>query len=521
MSADWDALRELFDGALERPVHERAAYLSERTQGNDALRREIESLLAAHGDADQFLSAAAFRPSSRSSSQAVATHGGASTRLTAGTRLGAFEILALLGTGGMGEVYRARDTRLDRFVAIKVLSTEIDLAPRGRERFEREARAISKLSHPRICTVHDIGVAEIDGRDVPYLVMELLDGETLATRIARGPLPVDQALSYGIDVADALVMAHGQGIVHRDLKPANVIVTSTGVKLLDFGLAQLRKPDGAIAHGAAPSADATLTSAGMVFGTLPYMSPEQLRGERVDTRSDVFAFGALLHEMLTGRRPFHADSEAGLIAAILEHQAPAVSDLQPLASSGLDRIVRKCLAKDPDDRWQTARDLKSDLIWVREEREESARARTPLPTTSHRRRWQQVLVTGIPTIAAVLLAVMVWRTAAPPVRGVTRLALNLPPGVTLDIPVNGISFAIAPDGSRIAFLGMRDARQSLFIHTLESGKTVDVPDTRDAFNPTFSPDSQGWRSHTERPACGRCRRPAGRSSWSGQERPVS
>ncbi len=154
----------------------------------------------------------------------------------------------------MGEVYRARDPRLDRFVAIKILSTEIDMAPRGRERFEREARAISKLSHPRICTVHDIGVAEIDGRDVPYLVMELLDGETLATRIARGPLPVDQALSYGIDIADALVMAHGQGIVHRDLKPANVIVTSTGVKLLDFGLAQLRVPDGAIAHGAAASA---------------------------------------------------------------------------------------------------------------------------------------------------------------------------------------------------------------------------------------------------------------------------
>ncbi len=209
------------------------------------------------GDADHFLSPPAFTPPSTSSFtpfvQTVATQSGASTRLTAGTRLGAFEILALLGTGGMGEVYRARDPRLDRFVAIKILSSDIDMAPRGRERFEREARAISKLSHPRICTVHDIGVAEIDGRDVPYLVMELLDGETLAARIARGPLPVEQALSYGIDIADALVMAHGQGIVHRDLKPANVIVTSTGVKLLDFGLAQLRKPDGAIAHGAAAS----------------------------------------------------------------------------------------------------------------------------------------------------------------------------------------------------------------------------------------------------------------------------
>ena len=487
MSASWEALRDLFDGALERPIHERAAYLSERTQGNEGLRREIESLLAAHGDADRFLSAPAFRPSSELSSETVAMTSGASTRLTAGTRLGPFEILALLGNGGMGEVYRARDTRLDRFVAIKILSAEVATAPRGRQRFEREARAISKLSHPRICTMHDIGVAAHEGRDVAYLVMELLDGETLAARIARGPLSIDQSLAYAIDIADALIAAHGQGIVHRDLKPANVMVTSTGVKLLDFGLAQLRTQHGL---AVASSAEAPLSSAGLVFGTLPYMSPEQVRGELVDTRTDVFALGVLLHEMLTGRRPFAADSQADTVAAILEHQAPAVSDLQPLASSGLDRVVRKCLAKDPDDRWQTARDLKSELIWVREERGVSGRGRTPLPATSHRRRWQQVLVTGIPTIAAVLLAVMLWRTAAPPVRRVTPLALNLPPGVTLAIPVNGTSFVIAPDGSRIAFLGVRDGRQSLFIHTLETGQTQDVRDTRDAVHPTFSPDSQ-------------------------------
>ena len=239
----------------------------------------------------------------------------------------------------MGEVYRARDTRLDRQVAIKVLSSERDTAPGRRERFEREARAISRLSHPRICTVHDVGVADISGSDVPYLVMELLDGETLAARIARGPLSIEQSLAYAIDIADALIAAHAQGIVHRDLKPANVMVTSTGVKLLDFGLAQLRGPELAGASAAAMSSVSGLTSEGLVFGTLPYISPEQLRGEKVDARTDIFAFGALLYEMLTGRRPFAADSQAGLIAAVLEHEAPPVSEL-PAARAGQPRSHR-------------------------------------------------------------------------------------------------------------------------------------------------------------------------------------
>ena len=219
MSADWEALRELFDGALERPVDERAAYLSERTQGNDALRREIESLLAAHGDADQFLSAPAFRPSSRSSSQAIATLDGASTRLTAGTQL---ELSRFWRSSGPAAWARSIEHAIRGSTAslpsrsCRRRSTWRLAAGNGSN--ARRARSRSSPI-PRICTVHDIGVAEIDGRDVPYLVMELLDGETLAARIARGPLPVDQALSYGIDIADALVMAHGQGIVHRDLKP--------------------------------------------------------------------------------------------------------------------------------------------------------------------------------------------------------------------------------------------------------------------------------------------------------------
>ena len=505
MSAEWELLRGLFEGALGRPKHQRAAFLADHTKGDAALRREVESLLAAHEGAGEFLSTPALGPRPEPPGQPNRSHSGP-TRLTPGTSLGAFTILEPLGAGGMGEVYRARDVRLDRLVAIKVLSSERATAPGGRERFEREARAISRLSHPRICTVHDVGVADISGADVQYLVMELLDGETLAARIARGPLTIEESLAYAIDIADALVAAHAQGIVHRDLKPANVMVTGTGIKLLDFGLARLRGPEVAGVSPPAVAAMASvsgLTSEGLVFGTLPYISPEQLRAEKVDPRTDIFAFGALLYEMLSGGRPFAADSQAGLIAAILEHEPPPVSNRVPLAPASLDRIVHKCLAKHPDDRWQTARDLKSELVWVREGREEGRFARTTTTRVGRAWPWRQIFLTGIPSAAALVLAVMVWRAEnkpapapPPPSRTATPLALNFPPGVVLDIPINGSPFAIAPDGSRIAFIGARQGRRSLFVHTLESGKTVEVPDTHDISNPMFSPDSQ-WIAFSE------------------------
>jgi serine/threonine protein kinase len=486
VASEWNQLRDLFEGALERPPHERAAFLLERTNGNESLRREIESLLIAHEAAGPFLNDP---PPASSQTDGRATDV-APPRLAAGARFGAFTIVELIGSGGMGEVYRARDTRLDRFVAIKVLSAEVDVAVRGRERFEREARAISRLSHPRICTVHDIGVAQVDGWDVPYLVMELLDGETLATEVARGPLSIQQSLTYAVDIADALVAAHSQGIVHRDLKPANVMVTSTGVKLLDFGLAQLRSPEGSsvVAHG---SHDGSFTSAGLVFGTLPYMSPEQLRGEKVDARTDVFALGAVLHEMLTGRRPFAADSQAELIAAILERDTTPVSDLQPLASDDLDRVVHKCLAKNPDDRWQTARDLKSELAWVRDNRKDPPRSRRSVADPARRRSLMPLLV-GATAVVAGVIATTAWRYASTPSasRTPSHLSLTFPPGVRLYTPTNGISFDISPDGTRIAYVGVRDGVRSLFVHTLNSGKTVEVPDSRDTGTPMFSPDSQ-------------------------------
>ena len=226
--SSWEKVRAIFHRALDRPPDERAAFVHEQAGDDSLLRKEVESLLAAHVEADRFLE--------RSSSSHE------TPRLKRGARLGAFEIVGLIGTGGMGEVYRARDTRLDRTVAIKILSPDLVSDPRGRERFEREARVISKLAHPNICTLHDVGSAAADGEDLPFLVMELLDGETLATRLTRGPLPVQQALKYAAEIAGALAGAHAQGIVHRDLKPSNIMLTKSGAKLLDFGLARLRAP---------------------------------------------------------------------------------------------------------------------------------------------------------------------------------------------------------------------------------------------------------------------------------------
>jgi serine/threonine protein kinase len=342
-SDEWERLRQLFHDALDRSPEERAALLRQLPAGEERIRRELASLLASEPDAEGFLAVSAMEALRGADPTAAPA-------LSAGTRLGPFQILEPLGSGGMGEVYRARDTRLDRTVAIKVLPRDLASDPHTRERFEREARLVSKLNHPHICTLYDIGSAVVDGAEVQFLVMELLDGETLAARLKRGPLPLAGALQIARDIVEGLAAAHAVGIVHRDLKPANIMLTSSGVKLLDFGLARLRMT------GGTPT-DVSLTVEGLVLGTIPYMSPEQLRGEETDARADLFAFGAVLHEMVTGQRAFAADSEAALIAAILERDPPPLTSQQPLAPPALDRLVAACLAKDREHRWQHARDL--------------------------------------------------------------------------------------------------------------------------------------------------------------------
>ena len=267
--------------------------------------------------------------------------------LEPGQKLGPYEILVALGAGGMGEVYRARDTRLDRDVAIKVLPAHLTADDTARQRLEREAKAVSALSHPNICTLYDVGH---DG-DVDYLVIEYLEGETLAQRLAREPLATHEMLDCAIQIADALDKAHRGGVIHRDLKPGNIMLTPQGAKLLDFGLAKsMAGPGEASNLTVAPTANSPLTMQGAIVGTFQYMAPEQLEGQEADVRSDIFAFGSVLFEMITGRCAFEGKTQAGLIAAIIEREPPDVSTLQPLASPALDRLVRTCLAKDPSQR---------------------------------------------------------------------------------------------------------------------------------------------------------------------------
>ena len=274
--------------------------------------------------------------------------------LAAGARLGRYELLAALGAGGMGEVYRARDTLLGRTVAIKVIAAKSTGNAARTERFQREARAISSLSHPHICTLYDFG--QEDG--TAFLVMEHLEGETLADRLERGPLSIEEVLRYGAEMAEALDAAHRQGVVHRDLKPANVMLTRDGVKLLDFGLAKLGS------EGPASHSTESLTQAGIVVGTLPYMAPEQLEGGPVDARTDLYQLGAVLYEMAAGARPFPAKSQQALITAILAAEPPPLAEARPETPEGLERAVARCLAKDPEQRWQSARDLADELRWI-------------------------------------------------------------------------------------------------------------------------------------------------------------
>src|SRR5579864_1745113 len=279
-----------------------------------------------------------------------------------GRRLGPYEILSAIGAGGMGEVYKARDTRLDRTVAIKVLPTHLSDRAELRERFEREARTVASLNHPHICVLHDIG--QQDG--TAFLVMEYLEGETLAERLKNGPLPLDQVLQYAIEISDALDKAHRKGITHRDLKPGNVMLTKSGAKLLDFGLAKLKQEvaPADVQLSQLPTANDPLTAQGTIVGTLQYMAPEQLEGKEVDARTDIFAFGTVVYEMATGRKAFEGRSQASLIAKILEADPPPMSSLQPKTPPQLSRVVKKCLAKEPEGRWQAASDLTDALRWI-------------------------------------------------------------------------------------------------------------------------------------------------------------
>jgi eukaryotic-like serine/threonine-protein kinase len=417
--------------------------------------------------------------------------------LVPGTRLGSYEILSAIGAGGMGEVYQARDTRLDRIVAIKVLAANLGIAPEACDRFRREARSIAALNHSHICTLYDVGQQQ----GVDYLVMEYLEGETMASRLAKGPLPIDQAIKYGVQIAEALDKAHRQGIVHRDLKPQNVMLTKAGAKLLDFGLAKMTAP-GFILHGipggqtAGPTRQATLTAQGTILGTFQYMAPEQLEGKDADRRTDIFAFGALLFEMATARRVFEGKSQASLIAAILDAESPAISSIQPLTPPALDHVVRKCLQKDPDDRWQSAHDLASELRWIAEA---GSQAGVAAPVTPRLRSRERVawIAAGMLGLAAATLAVALWRVTARVPPPSAKLVAMLPDGVPA-----ARFLTLSRDGQQIAFSGSAPAGVSgtgtpgghtppmLWVRRVDSLEPKILAGTERAMFPFWSPDAK-------------------------------
>ena len=398
--------------------------------------------------------------------------------LPPGTKLGPYEIVAPLGAGGMGEVFRARDTRLDRTVAIKILTQGIADAPEVRQRFEREARAVSSLNHPHICALYDVG--HQDG--IEYLVMEYIEGETLAARIAKGPLPTADLLRYASQIADALDKAHRQGIVHRDLKPGNVMLTKSGAKLLDFGLAK----SGEILQGgdisSSPTVSQPLTTRGTIVGTMQYMSPEQLEGKDADVRSDIFSFGAMLYEMATGKKAFEASSHASLIAAILKEDPRPLRELQPMTPPLLERIVKSCLAKDPDDRPQSAHDLKMEFDWIRESSgiSEVPKVATESPTARSKAP-AIMLAVGLLALAVAIAVAFLYRSQNAPAE---RLEFSIP------LQEEMSHLALSPDGRMLAFVTPDQASGAnmLGVQRIGSPGVTIVPGTQGASYPFWSPD---------------------------------
>jgi serine/threonine protein kinase len=398
--------------------------------------------------------------------------------LSSGTQLGPYEIIAPLGAGGMGEVYRANDTRLDRTVAIKILPSHLSTNSDFKQRFEREARAISKLSHPNICGLYDVG----SQNGVEFLVMEFLEGETLAQRLSKGHLPIDVTLRYAIQIADALDKAHKQGIVHRDLKPGNIMLTKSGVKLLDFGLAKLQRPVSESTHASIFATEARdITAQGTILGTIQYMAPEQLEGKESDARTDIFAFGSVLYEMATGEKAFSGRSQASLISAILKDEPPPISKVQPLSPAALDRVVKTCLAKEPDERWQSAHDLAKELIWISQP---GSQLEVEAKTTGIRKRERLLWALGALILLSALIAVIVlYQRQSPALLQPVRLSIVLPDKSELR------SAVLSPDGSKIVLVA-RDSsgKDLLWIRSMDSLTLQPLAGTENPSYPFWSPD---------------------------------
>jgi eukaryotic-like serine/threonine-protein kinase len=487
----WRDVERLYHAALERDDDQRPAFLIDTCKDDPALRREVESLLAYRTKASDFIETPAAEAYPALAAIVSQGHGSfqappASGQFV-GRMFGAYEIEALIATGGMGEIYRGLDTRLQRTVAIKTLPSHMSRDPVWRERFRREAQSVSRLNHSHICTVYDVGIED----DVQYLVMEYIEGETLAARLARGPLPLATSLQYATQIAAALDAAHRGGVVHRDMKPSNVMLTKSGAKVLDFGLATEMRAgvlDGSLAanvHG--------LTAAGTILGTPQYMAPEQLEGQRLDTRTDIFSFGVIAYEMLTSARAFRGDSAVRLISAILRDEPRPIAELAPEVPWLLARTISRCLAKAPEDRWQSANDLLFQLRTIASAQEPIDGPSSPLIGGSRaveRAVWVAIVI-------AAIAGAWMWpkgqRIPASTIRhqaATVRFTIAPPAGMTFssseDVPL-----AVSPDGRSLVYVAAgADGVRRLWLRALDSESESMLPGTDGANTPFWSPDSQ-------------------------------
>jgi serine/threonine protein kinase len=473
MSPPWERIRAVFHAALEQPADARVAFLSSAAGGDEGIRREVESLLAAHEASDGFLESPAIDLDDRREA--------AASPLEAGVRIGKLEVIGALGAGGMGEVYRARDAQLGREVAIKLLPRRLADDPQRLARFERESRLLAALNHPNIATIHSIEHA--DG--LHALVMELIEGPTLADRLKDGALAWRDALALARELAGALEAAHDRGVVHRDLKPANIKFSAGGtLKLLDFGLAKdLADVEPVVASSAQPPGDALETVDGMVLGTCAYMSPEQARGRPVDKRTDIWAFGCLLFEMLAGCRAFGGETVSGTRSAVIERE-PDWTALPPATPHAIGRLLRRCLDKNPHHRLHDIADARIEIDEIL-----AAADAEPQPETSSRGRWRVATVAALSALSAGSIALGWWLRDAvvpgTPTVPVSRSTWTLPGGLALDSPP-----VVSPDGRHVAFTAVDGSSRRLFVRPFSSLEGRAIPGTEGARHPFWSPDGR-------------------------------
>ncbi len=474
----WQKVDKLLEQALEREPTKRAAFLDEACNGDTALRQEVESLLSAHEKAADFIEAPAL--------EAGAPTRGTVVQIAAGEQLGPYKILSLLGAGGMGEVYRAKDDRIGREVAIKVLPPALSADADRLRRFEQEARAAGRLNHPNILALYDVGTH----KGSPYLVSELLQGETLRDRLRGKPLPLRKALDYALQMARGLAAAHENGIVHRDLKPENLFITKDErVKILDFGLAKLQPKRAQITDTDVSTETLVVnTEPGVVLGTLGYMSPEQVRGESADHRSDIFAFGAILYEMLSGQRAFQAKSSIETMHAILKEEPPELSKANRQIPRALEHIVRHCLEKVPEQRFHSARDLAFSLEEELGSVDSASDSHTPPPEPLRRRQRVIWLLSGLGLLAllsASFVAYTYFRHSRVNLQSL-RFTVSPPEKAVFEE-----SLALSPDGRWLAFVAsMGEGKRSLWLRPLDSLAARALPGTEGAIYPFWSPDSR-------------------------------